>query len=68
MKLLPTSIIILIFSTVLFATNDCNLPEKITDVEIIVNKANLIAYYQGNDGKAKVKMTITDKKGQARNR
>ena len=43
-------------------------PEIIPDVNTIVNKANLIAYYQGNDGKAKVKMTITDKKGQARTR
>lgn len=66
MKLLPASIIILVFSTVLFATNDSNLPETITDVETLVNKANLMAYYQGNDGKAKVKMTITDKKGQSR--
>ena len=66
MKLLPVSIIILVFSTILFATNDSNAPETITDVEVIVNRANLMAYYQGNDGKAKVKMTITDKKGQAR--
>ena len=40
--------------------------EPVTDVETIVSKANLIAYYQGQDGKAKVKMTITDKKGQSR--
>jgi len=68
MKILSVSIIILVCSTVLFAANDSNAPEKTTDVEIIVNKANLTAYYQGNDGKAKVKMTITDKKGQTRNR
>jgi len=66
MKLLSVSIIILIFSTLLFATNDSNLPETITDVESVVNKANLMAYYQGKDGKAKVKMTITNKKGQQR--
>ena len=66
MKLLPIFAIIFILSTALFATNDSNLPETITNVETIVNKANLTAYYQGNDGKAKVKMTITDKKGQAR--
>ena len=66
MKLLPVSIIILVCSTVLFAANGPNTPEKITDVETIVNKANLTAYYQGSDGKAKVKMTITDKKGQSR--
>jgi hypothetical protein len=68
MKLLTVSIIIVVFSTILFAANDPNVPEKIINVETIVNRANLMAYYQGNDGKAKVKMTITDKKGQTRNR
>jgi hypothetical protein len=42
--------------------------EAITDVEVIVNKANIAAYYQGDDGKAKVKMTITNKQGQKRTR
>lgn len=37
-------------------------------VDEIVNKANLVAYYQGADGKASVKMTITDRKGQTRER
>jgi len=41
---------------------------KVPDVEEIVNKANLVAYYQGEDGKAKIKMTITDKAGRKRNR
>jgi len=68
MKLLSVFIIMTVFSTVLFAANEPNAPEKITDVGTIVNKANLMAYYQGKDGKAKVKMTITDKKGQTRNR
>ena len=40
--------------------------QAIDDVNVIITKANLTAYYQGNDGKAKVKMTITDKKGQQR--
>ena len=66
MKLLSVSIIILVCSTVLFAANAPNAPEKITNVDTIVNKANLTAYYQGGDGKAKVKMTITDKKGKSR--
>jgi len=66
MKLLPIFTIMFIFSAIVFAANDPNLPEKITDVETIVNKANIMAYYQGKDGKAKVKMTITDKKGQTR--
>ncbi len=38
------------------------------DVETIVNKANIVAYYQGDDGKADVKMVITDKRGQTRER
>ena len=66
MKSLYVFIIVLVFTTALFAANDPNLSEKISDVETIVNKANIIAYYQGNDGKAKVTMTITDKKGQSR--
>lgn len=41
-------------------------PEKIPDVNTIVSKANLTAYYGGKDGKARVKMTIIDKKGQKR--
>lgn len=36
--------------------------------EEIVDKANLTAYYQGKDGQAKVKMTITDARGQERTR
>ena len=38
------------------------------DVQTIVNKANIVAYYQGKDGKATVKMTITSKQGQERTR
>jgi len=38
------------------------------DVQTIVNKANVVAYYQGEDGKATVKMTITNKQGQERTR
>lgn len=38
------------------------------DVQTIVNKANIMAYYQGDDGKATVNMTITDKQGQKRTR
>ena len=36
------------------------------DVQTIVSKANVVAYYQGKDGKATVKMTITSKQGQKR--
>ncbi|WP_446007922.1 outer membrane lipoprotein-sorting protein [Candidatus Electrothrix sp.] len=38
------------------------------DVEEIVSKANLAAYYAGDDGKAEVNMTITDSQGRERNR
>jgi outer membrane lipoprotein-sorting protein len=40
--------------------------EKIPDIDTIVNKAYFVAYYQGVDGKAKTKMTITNKQGQKR--
>jgi len=50
MKLLPASVVIVVFSTLLFAVNDSNLPETITDVATIVDKANIMAYYQGKDG------------------
>lgn len=36
------------------------------DVETIINKANIVAYYQGNDGKASVKMAVTGKQGPER--
>ena len=42
--------------------------KEIPDVQTIVNKANLAAYYQGDDGKAKVKMVITNKQGRKRER
>jgi hypothetical protein len=40
----------------------------LTDVQKIVEKGNLVAYYQGKDGSAKVNMTITDKEGRQRKR
>ncbi len=43
-------------------------PPQTPDVRTIVNKANLAAYYQGQDGKAKVDMTIIDKNGNKRTR
>ena len=38
------------------------------NVEEVVSKANLAAYYAGDDGKAEVNMTITDSQGRERNR
>ena len=40
----------------------------LADVQQIVEKGNLVAYYQGKDGSAKVNMTITDKEGRQRRR
>ncbi len=40
----------------------------VPDVQTIVTRANVVAYYQGDDGKATVKMTITSKAGQTRER
>lgn len=34
----------------------------------IVKKVNHASYYQGDDGRARIKMTITDKQGRTRNR
>ncbi len=67
MRFLATMVIVFVCAGAGFGA-DSNAPEKISDVDTIVNKANLVAYYQGDDGKAKVTMTITDKRGQTRNR
>ena len=37
-------------------------------VDEIVERTNRVAYYQGRDGRARVKMTITDKQGRTRSR
>lgn len=42
--------------------------EGIPGVEEIVDRANKVAYYAGNDGKARVSMTITDAQGRVRTR
>jgi outer membrane lipoprotein-sorting protein len=56
------------FSLPLLAADKPGSTENIPDVQTIVNKANIVAYYQGDDGKAKVTMTITSKQGQTRER
>jgi outer membrane lipoprotein-sorting protein len=56
------------FSLPLFAVEKAVSSEQAPDVQTIVNKANVVAYYQGDDGKATVKMTITNKQGQKRER
>jgi len=68
MRHLLTVVFILGFSLPLFAADEQSATKEIPDVETIVNKANIVAYYQGRDGKAKVKMTITNKQDQKRER
>lgn len=40
----------------------------LTDANEIVQRANLAAYYQGNDGRSEVRMTITDSQGREQQR
>jgi outer membrane lipoprotein-sorting protein len=68
MKSLWKLTLVLVLSLPLLAADKPGSTEKIPDVQTIVNKANIVAYYQGDDGKAKVKMTITSKQGQQRQR
>jgi hypothetical protein len=73
-KYIVIVLILFVFVSPGLAAEPNNVPEaksyasEIPDVNIIVNKANLVAYYQGKDGKAKVTMTITNKQGQKRER
>jgi hypothetical protein len=68
MKQILTTALIIGLSMPLLAAAQNNADKQIPDVQTIVNKANIVAYYQGDDGKANVKMTITDKQGQVRQR
>lgn len=42
--------------------------QNLTDVQAIIDRANLAAYYAGADGRARVRMTITDAQGRSRTR
>jgi outer membrane lipoprotein-sorting protein len=53
-------IVLVIFSSPLWAQE--------LSVEAIVEKTNRVSYYQGNDGRAKVSMIITDSQGRTRER
>jgi hypothetical protein len=66
MKRILTVVLILGLSQPLFAAGQTGASKEVPDVETIVNKANIVAYYQGKDGKAKVNMTVTNKQNQKR--
>lgn len=59
---------LLLLSFVLSLVGAALAAQETPDVQTIVNKANIVAYYQGDDGKATVHMTITNKQGQKRER
>jgi outer membrane lipoprotein-sorting protein len=42
--------------------------QDMTAVDAIITRANNVAYYAGEDGRSRVRMTITDKKGRQRKR
>ncbi|MBN1974146.1 MAG: outer membrane lipoprotein-sorting protein [Sedimentisphaerales bacterium] len=52
----------------LMAAVEPNSLKETLNVQQIAEKANIVAYYQGEDGKATVNMVITDKQGQKRER
>ena len=60
--------LVLLWINILMA--GCNLENVFAalSVEEIVEKANLASYYQGQDGRAHVDMTITDSQGRTRTR
>ena len=55
--------LLMVFSTVFVFAQE---KDKKLDVQAIVEKANIAAYYMGKDGKAKVHMVITDAQGRKR--
>jgi outer membrane lipoprotein-sorting protein len=73
MKKIGAILFVVCISLPVFAVQTADPNEKPASVEnmgvqAIVEKANIVAYYQGNDGKAKVNMVITNKQGQKRQR
>lgn len=68
MRHVLTVVLILGLSMPIVAAGENGASKEVPDVETIVSKANIAAYYQGADGKAKVKMTITNKQNQKRER
>lgn len=66
MKQVLTVILVLALSLPIVAAGENSASKEVPDVETIVSKANIVAYYQGEDGKANVKMTVTNKRNQKR--
>ncbi len=54
--------------TVLLLSTSLKAAESVPAVEEIIERANITAYYAGDDGRADVRMTITDAQGRTRER
>ncbi len=57
---------ILIFGLLFLPVLSVQAGAEALNADEIVNKANLVAYYAGDDGRAEVTMTITDSQGRER--
>ena len=68
MKYILTIVFTICFALPLFAAEEPNSTKEVPSVQTIISKANVVAYYQGDDGKARVNMIITDKNGNKRER
>jgi outer membrane lipoprotein-sorting protein len=65
------SLLVTTFATLLGLVASAAAPaaaQDLTDVGQVVERANLAAYYAGDDGRARVRMTITDPQGRERTR
>ena len=62
------SVIALLFLAVTVLWPPMGRAEEAPTVDEIITKTNQTAYYQGQDGRAQVKMTITDQQGNTRER
>jgi len=60
--------ILILATMVALGLSQYAMAQDTPSVDEIVKKTNHQAYYQGKDGKARVKMTITDKKGRTRSK
>jgi outer membrane lipoprotein-sorting protein len=58
--------LLIVTGVALSATPRVMAAQELTDVSEIVQRANLAAYYAGDDGRARVRMTITDGSGHER--
>lgn len=62
----PIASSLLIGAVVLALASQPAAAEDLTDVGRIIERANLAAYYAGDDGRSRVRMTITDAQGRER--